>query len=58
MREYSVQEIRDLIGHENLALVVLDKVFVKCFQNYIIMYIFNFENDFIKYMFLNVQLIH
>ena len=48
MGEYSVYEIRDLIGHENLVPMVLDKVFVKCFQNYIIMYIFNFENDFIK----------
>ena len=48
MGEYSVYEICDLIGYEKLALVVLDKVFVKCFQNYIIMYIFNFKNDFIK----------
>lgn len=28
--------------------VVFDKVFVKCFQNYITISIFNFENDFIK----------
>ena len=35
MGEYLVQEIRDLIGHEKLELVVLDKVFVKCIQNYI-----------------------